>query len=126
VVLLVDDEEEVRSALRAMLEVLGFEVHEACGGPEAIARVGRGDLRPDLVISDFIMPAMNGVETLGALLGLCPGLRTILCSGTPKEDCLRGSAMGDCAYLAKPFRFRELETLTHRVLGQGAPLGSRP
>ena len=123
VVLLVDDEESVRSALRAILETMGFEVLEACGGPESIERVVQGGLRPDLVISDFMMPAMNGVETLTALGRLCPGLRTILCSGTPEGDCLQGSALENCLYLGKPFRLAELELTMARAFAQAPQAG---
>lgn len=111
VVLLVDDEEVVRSALRDMLELLGFHVCEAASGEASIEQVEQGHLQPDLIISDFMMRNMDGIQTLEVLGQLCPGIRRILCSGTPEAECFQGRTLANCAYLGKPFRFQELEAV---------------
>ena len=108
-VLLVEDEEIVRSTTATMLTSLGFTVLEAKDGVEAVAvfRKYTDDIR--WVLCDLTMPRMDGWETLGALRNLSPGFPLILYSG---HD--RGQVMNDDhpewpnAFLHKPFSMKEL------------------
>ena len=59
-ILVADDNEDCRMALRALLESLGYEVHEAADGEEAVEVARR--VRPDLVLMDIMMPEMDGLE----------------------------------------------------------------
>jgi CheY-like chemotaxis protein len=61
VLLVVDDDDDVRLALKLFLEGEGFEVEEATNGAEALARLRQG-LRPGLIVLDLMMPVMNGWE----------------------------------------------------------------
>jgi two-component system alkaline phosphatase synthesis response regulator PhoP len=61
-VLVVDDESSMRFLYRMLLESEGFEVIEACHGAEAVALVKEG--RPDLVVTDVMMPVMDGRELI--------------------------------------------------------------
>jgi two-component system, cell cycle sensor histidine kinase and response regulator CckA len=80
-ILLVDDEEGIRAALQRLLLAAGHLVVVARHGAEALemARVHRGSL--DLVLSDVVMPEMNGAELADALAAEYPGLAVILMSG---------------------------------------------
>ena len=60
VILVADDNEDCRMALRALLESLGYEVHEAADGGEAVEVTRR--VRPDLVLMDIMMPGVDGLE----------------------------------------------------------------
>lgn len=59
-ILVVDDNEDSRLALRALLESLGYRVHEASDGREAVKRAE--DLQPGLILMDIMMPRMDGLE----------------------------------------------------------------
>jgi len=64
-ILLVDDEANMRFLLRMILESAGYEVREAVNGAAALARVEEG--RPDLVVTDLMMPVMSGRELVERL-----------------------------------------------------------
>jgi CheY-like chemotaxis protein len=115
-VLLVDDEALFRAIAKTMMAVLGCEVLEAVDGLQAVEMVQRDQPGLDLVICDFRMPGLDGVETLRALRLLRPGLKAILCSGTPEEDCLQGRTLEDCVYLGKPFKIQDLDRTLNRLL----------
>jgi len=117
-VLLVDDEATFRETAITVLSYLGFQVLEAEDGEHALRLVQREQPALGLVIADFCMPGMDGVETLKALSALHPGLKGILCSGTPEQECLQGRTLEHCLYLGKPFRIKELEAALDRVLDQ--------
>lgn len=116
-VLLVEDDGIFRSLGRTMLELLGFEVLDFACGNEAVAFARREKPDVGMVLSDYRMPGMDGVETLAALQELYPGLKVILCSGTPEEECFRGRVLENCIYLGKPFGFQDLDAAVNRLLG---------
>ncbi|MEO5680516.1 MAG: response regulator [Acidimicrobiales bacterium] len=80
VVLVVDDEPDVRALARVVLEVSGHRVRvvEAADGPGALAAASRE--RPDLAVVDQMMPGQDGLSVVAALLALHPGLPVALCS----------------------------------------------
>jgi len=80
VVLVVDDEAEVRTLARVVLEVSGHPVRvvEAGDGPQALAAAERE--RPDLAVVDQMMPGQDGLSVVAALLAMHPGLPVALCS----------------------------------------------
>jgi CheY-like chemotaxis protein len=78
--LLVDDEPLVRASTAQMLADLGFTVEEAGAGEAALARIEAG-LRPDLVITDHLMPGLKGDELARAVRTVAPGTRVLIVSG---------------------------------------------
>lgn len=83
-ILLVDDDDLIRSTVPAMLEALGHEVVTLSGGQEALNHLNSG-LGPDLVILDLSMPGMDGGETLARLRSLRPNLPVLLATGYRDE-----------------------------------------
>ncbi len=81
--LVVDDEPDVRSVCRAMLEEMGMQVIEAADGREAV-EIFRRRSDINLVVLDVTMPRMNGFQTLTAIRELDPGARVLLSSGDVK------------------------------------------
>jgi CheY-like chemotaxis protein len=79
-VLLVDDDPLVLASTRAMLEDLGHAVLEASSGPQALELLRAGS-NPDLVITDYAMPGMTGVQLATAMRDLRPGLPVLLATG---------------------------------------------
>jgi CheY-like chemotaxis protein len=101
--LLVDDEELVRMSTADMLIELGFEVTEAGSAEEALRLIKAG-AGPDLLVTDHLMPGMNGVELARAVRALLPTLPVLVVSGYAE---LEGIAR-ELPRLTKPFRRAEL------------------
>ena len=78
-ILLVDDNANGLSARKTVLEELGHRIAIAASGPEALEQFGHHKF--DLVVTDYKMPKMDGVELIGRLRGLAPDLPIILVSG---------------------------------------------
>jgi CheY-like chemotaxis protein len=101
--LLVDDEDLVRMSTAAMLMDLGYEVVEARSAEEAIRNV-RDGLHPDLLVTDHLMPGMNGAELARQIKTLIPGLPVLIVSGYAEAEGIAP----EIPRLAKPFRTSEL------------------
>jgi len=103
-VLVVEDEQLVRDLVCRTLRRAGYTVLMAEHGDEALA-ISRTHVGPiDLVVTDVVMPRMNGSELAGRLLLERPGLRVLFVSGYPSEALdLRGSLEQGTEYLQKPF-----------------------
>jgi DNA-binding NtrC family response regulator len=115
-VLLVDDEEIMRLTMKDMLENLGFKVIVAETGIQAIRLVQHENPEFHLVISDFRMPHMDGVTALTILREIRPGLKAILCTGTPEWDCLKGENLKEFFYLGKPFDLQGLDEAINQAM----------
>ncbi len=109
-ILIIDDEDELRSMLRQMLEQAGYEVTEAVNGAEGI-QLYEQDTH-DLIITDIIMPEKEGVETIIALRRADPDLPIIAISGGGRLDATDFLTMtkklGARRTLSKPFRRDQL------------------
>jgi CheY-like chemotaxis protein len=119
-VLIIEDNRELREAMRTVLELAGYAVYEARDG-----RAGLKEHRaraPDLVITDINMPDMDGFETIDAMKKEFPGVRIIATSGgvsqIRKLDTLRAAEqMGALSCLRKPFGDEELVKAVEDALG---------
>ena len=119
-VLLIDDEELVREGTAEMLRDLGHTVHEAEGGPEALARLADG-MKVDAVISDYMMPRMNGAEFARRLGELHPQLPILIITG------YAGSGLElRLPQLAKPFRQADLAAALEALVSPGNVVRLRP
>jgi CheY-like chemotaxis protein len=98
-VLLVDDEELVRTGIAAMLADLGFAVVEAASADEALAILDAG-LKADLLVTDHLIPRMTGTELARNALARRPGMKAIIVSGYADVDDIAP----DLPRLSKPFR----------------------
>jgi signal transduction histidine kinase/CheY-like chemotaxis protein len=113
VILLVEDEGTVRRLLREILESAQYEVIEAASGPEAEELFHRRGEEVDLLVTDVVMPELNGRELAGRLQRVRPDLKVLFVSGYT-DDALAhyGIVDGETAFLPKPFDAR---TLTRKV-----------
>lgn len=123
-VVLVDDDELVRTTVKQILEKDGHQVRVAPNGDKALQLVA--DRQPALVITDVIMPEREGIETLLALKKKSPDLKIIVMSGGGRigqVDYLKvASDLGADATLTKPFTAAQLRELLANLLGSGSSL----
>jgi two-component system cell cycle sensor histidine kinase/response regulator CckA len=115
-VLLVEDEESVRRLFSTVLESSGYRVLPAAAPHEALAMARNHDGPLDLVITDVIMPDMDGRSVAAAVLALHPGCRVLLISGYPSDSAEVGGDIGDAAFLQKPFTPRTLVARVREML----------
>jgi PAS domain S-box-containing protein len=121
-ILLVEDEAPVRAVVTRMLEAQGYDVVVAEDAEHALALFEREDFVPDLVLTDLVMPKLNGWVLADRVEQLRPGVPFLFVSGFSGHDAL-GEAEGheDCRLLQKPFGGAELGAAVREAL-DGAPL----
>jgi CheY-like chemotaxis protein len=103
-VLLVEDQAEVRRAMRYMLEALGHSIQEASDGQDALERFGSNAKAFELLVSDVIMPNLGGIDLANRLSQTHPSLKVLLVSGYTDDAMTDESHLGDnVQFLAKPF-----------------------
>ena len=116
-ILVVDDEENIREITRATLEKFGYRVLTATDGTEALAAYAEHRDRIALVLTDMMMPFMDGPATIRALRKLNPELKIIAASGlTINEQSADLQTLGINASLAKPYTAEKLLTMLADVL----------
>ena len=107
-ILVVDDERAVRESLRRALELEGYEIELAADGSEALYRL-EGDVEPDAMILDVLMPGVDGLEVCRRLRGSGSKLPVLLLTArTQVEDRVEGLDAGADDYVTKPFALDEL------------------
>ena len=121
-ILVIDDESEIRQLVGEYLETVGYTVHTAASGSEALSLL---DSRPDpidLAFVDWNLPGISGRDLIQAIGTRFPETRIILTTGDPPETLPTGSAsLGWSDVVLKPFRLRHLRDSIAKAL---APEGS--
>ncbi len=124
-ILLVEDQAEVRSAVRRVLQRMGHAVFEACDGGEALRSLQGHAV--DLVITDINMPGMDGIELILETTERWPDLPVIAISGgglLPKESLLADArTLGVVTTLAKPVDVAMLQTAVADALARPRSTG---
>jgi two-component system cell cycle sensor histidine kinase/response regulator CckA len=117
-ILVVDDEDVVRSVVHDMLEADGYDILDT-GDPQHALRLARQ--RPiHLLISDVVMPLMKGPELATKLLGFSPSTRILLMSAYPMSEV----ATSGWAFISKPFSMQTLNDKVRQVLEQTSSFAS--
>ena len=112
-ILLVEDEEAVRTMACEILESCGYKVLEAADGAEAVAICEDQDCSIDLLITDVVMPRMDGREVAERLTAIRPQLRVLFMSGYTEIAIVHHGVLDKGAnFIAKPF---SMERLAHKV-----------
>jgi CheY-like chemotaxis protein len=120
VVLVVDDDQDIRFLIRFHLEPAGYEVHEAHDGAEALRHLGERDF--DGVVLDLRMPGVDGYAVLDAMRdrGMLERTPVLTCSAHASHEAI-ASLTGTRGHVAKPFKPDELvRAVTDMVGGQAA------
>src|SRR4030042_5717655 len=115
-ILVVEDEEGLRLLYEEELSSEGYEVLTAVNGREAIQQLETG--KPDLIILDIVMPVMDGMETLGRIVGKERKIPVILNTSYSgyRQDFMSWAAD---AYVTKPHDLPELKKKIRELLGEG-------
>lgn len=113
-ILVVDDEKDIRQLVRILAERAGYRVTEAASGEEALEFIKEKLLEPQLLLTDIVMPGMSGLTLAARAHQLRPSLPVMFMSGFANEyqEELSGSVC-----LRKPFKAPELLTAIQDVIG---------
>ena len=116
-ILVIDDDQAIRGAIRRILERDGHQVSEAENGERGLA-LFRAE-GPELVVTDLIMPEKEGIETILELRALSPDVKILAMSGSDPVGRLGDAeALGANASLAKPFSVDGLRAAVADLLGR--------
>ena len=121
-ILLVDDEESVRTPIAQMLRYLGYRVLVAAGGADAMALIDAHPGTPDLLLTDVILAGMNGLQLRDELLKRRPGLRALFMSGYAGDVTSTVGLLDEGTNLVrKPITLQLLQEAVRRSLDAPAP-----
>jgi signal transduction histidine kinase/CheY-like chemotaxis protein len=116
-ILLVEDDPSVRRLLTLMLQSSGYIVHTAASGDEALELAARPEVVVDLVLTDYVLPGLSGVELCVALRSRWPELRLLVMTGHAEIPPAGAAELPEGAeLLGKPFTREQLSTLLARQL----------
>jgi two-component system, cell cycle sensor histidine kinase and response regulator CckA len=116
-ILLVEDEEGVRKLARMILERNGYTVVEAANGEEALRLLERHESRLDLLVTDVVMPGIDGGEVAAAVKRRFPAAKVLYLSGYTSDAVVRyGIQHHEVAFLQKPFSATSLAAKVRDVL----------
>lgn len=125
-ILVVDDEPAIRSFVTRVLVGAGYGTREAADGAEALALIRLDGFEPAAVLSDIVMPRMNGVELLQSLSTEWPGVPVILMSGYGTAQLEQRRIAVPCGVLRKPFSADLLLAEVRRCLEEAPPASVEP
>ncbi len=116
-ILIVDDEAEQLDSLRVGLKSSGFKVFEALNAEDALKLLNHGPEKIDIVITDYAMPGMNGMELLKKLREKNKTLPVILMTAYSKKDLVIDALRNSCdGFIEKPFTLDQLLKEIDRVM----------
>lgn len=119
-IMVVDDNPDIITIVKTILEGRGFTVFSASSGPELLNMLP--DHKPDLIILDIMMPEMDGLEVLTRLKGKTETATIpviLLTAKVQYEDVLGGYKLGADYYITKPFTSTQLVNGINLLLGEG-------
>jgi DNA-binding NtrC family response regulator len=106
-ILIIDDDEGIRTSLANVLELKGYVVHTAKDGKEGLALYREHHY--DLALIDIVLPDMKGTELLGKMSGGVPDMMKVIVTGYPDLDnAVKSVNEGADGYIIKPFDVKEL------------------
>lgn len=120
-VLLVDDEPNLRRVLGAVLEADGYRVITADCGRDALKKA-KAESSLDLVITDYLMPDLNGLQVLDGIRKLHPSVKSLVVSGHGTvRSAVEAMRLGAFDYITKPFDVDQVKATVKRVLKSESP-----
>jgi signal transduction histidine kinase/ActR/RegA family two-component response regulator len=124
-VLVVEDDPRLRKVITRILRTVGYQILDAGSGEEAIALTAKQATPIDLLLTDVVMPGLNGRALAERLLATRPALKVIFMSGYTNDAIVRrGVHNAETAFLQKPFSHEDLARMVREALDAPAPLGA--
>ncbi|WP_022681602.1 PAS domain S-box protein [Sphingobium bisphenolivorans] len=121
VILVVEDDEDVRSYSAECLRDLGYQVAEAVDGAAALRLLEQPNMRVDLLFTDVVMPGMSGKDLCAAARALRPDLKVLYTSGYTRDSIVHGGRLDPgVELLPKPFSFEALAERVQALLDGGS------
>ena len=117
-ILLVEDEDNVRAIASRLLGRLGFRVLAAAKPSEAVSLFDQHRSEIDLLLTDVVMPEMNGPSLAQRLRGISPELLVLFMSGYSDVNGAELSGQPHCAFLSKPFSAAALTNAVNDILSR--------
>jgi two-component system NtrC family sensor kinase len=119
-ILLAEDDESIRVLTKKLLREFGYTVIEAVDGQDAVSRFNENSTQIDLIVSDLIMPKMNGKEAVDLMRKVRPEMKAIFSSGYAPENLVDKVVLdGDVYMITKPVSPRDLLRMVRKVLDEG-------
>jgi len=117
-ILFADDDCLIQIAFKSMLERLGFTVHTAVNGKEAVGMVSKRDVDFCAAVLDISMPVMDGIEAMKKIRKINPEMPVLLCSGYSEKDFFFQEEQGGKpdAFLRKPFQLSDMRRCLEKLL----------
>jgi nitrogen-specific signal transduction histidine kinase/CheY-like chemotaxis protein len=116
-ILLVEDEESLRKLMKSILSRLGFKVTSVADGKEALLLVEEKGLKPDLILTDMVMPNMSGKELVDCLRKNCPDLKVLYMSGYTANAIVHEEVIDHSSpFIQKPFTIDDIKAKIRNVL----------
>ncbi len=117
-ILVVDDEPDLRRLAARILREEGFHVHEAGDGLEALDYISSSGVSFDVIVTDIVMPRLDGVSLLRRLAILQPDLPVVLMSAYGTDQLTERGIVAPCAVLSKPFPPERLVAEVRRCIAE--------
>lgn len=115
--MIVDDDPDLRMTLEDYFHQRGFDVITAHSGSDAVRRLSSGADLVDIVLTDLVMPGVDGLDVLGASKQHNPIVHVVVMTGySSLKTAIESIRCGAFDYLAKPFELVEIEIVVNRIL----------
>jgi len=115
-ILIVDDNADIRSTGREVLESIGYCVLEASDGLQAVELARSRQMDIALILMDVVMPRLGGVPAAARIRALCPEMKIIFATGYDKDETLKGEMPSDEVVLSKPYNIVKLSQVIRAQL----------
>ena len=114
-ILLAEDDDSMRAYLSRALERTGYEVVAVANGADAVPLISSDQF--DLLLTDIVMPEMDGIELAQHAATVAPGMRIMFITGFAAVTLKAGKAVPQAKVLSKPFHLRDLVLEIDRIFG---------
>jgi DNA-binding NtrC family response regulator len=125
-IFVVDDKEVLVQFAEAVLQSAGYEVRSFTDPEQTLLAMKESGVKPDLLVTDYDMGGMNGLELIAASCEAHPALKTIMLSGTISESFVNQSDVAVDRFMAKPYQPPKLIGMVADVLRTESKSKSHP
>jgi DNA-binding NtrC family response regulator len=116
-ILVIDDEQVVLESVRKHLRDDGYAIHTVLSAEEGLALLDRDPMGIDIVLTDLMMPHIDGLELMKSVKARFPNMPVILITGYATiNTAVQAKQQGAFGYVAKPFSKAELKTVVHEAV----------